>query len=79
MQQTGNLILADSLGFMAKRRGHRCAHARGPNRMRAIVPANDAPVVSRVRAIVETHQPGQERTRHQERSASVGKWFHEQG
>ncbi len=70
MQETSDLVLADPLRSMAQRRGHRRAHARSPHRMRPIVPANDPARVSRVRVIVEAHQPGQERTGNQERGTS---------
>jgi hypothetical protein len=77
MQQASDLILTDPLGSMAQRRSHRCAHTRSPHRMRPIIPANDAARVSWVRVIIETHQPGQERTGNQERGMCESRSYHE--
>lgn len=79
MQQTGDLILADPLGSMPQCHGHRGTHARGPNRMGSIIPANDTTRLSRMWVIVKTHQPWQECAGNQKRGRPVGSSFHELG
>jgi hypothetical protein len=76
MQETGYLILANSLRRVAQGRGHGCAHPGSPDRVRSVVAANQPPRPKRVRDIIETHEPRDESPWDYKRGGGSRNWSH---